>query len=324
MKFYFAPMEGITGYIYRREVWRQFPDADKVYAPFIQPNIKRVLGPKETRDLNPENNVGIPLVPQVLTNQAEGFIRAGRALEELGYQEINLNLGCPSGTVAAKGKGAGMLPDREKLLRFFEEIFAVDWKAAITVKTRLGMKQEEDFGELLEIFNQFPIAELIIHPRYREDFYRGEPRMDIFHQAVAGTMNICYNGNIFSKSDYDKLMQQYPNEEIHAIMVGRGALANPALIRELRGGAELTKAELRELHDHILEAYRGIDFGERNTLFKLKELWNYWGTIFQDAEGCLKKLRKANRYTEYIPAVNRLFAEAELTPKHGYLPYGGM
>lgn len=324
MQFYFAPMEGITGYIYRREAWNLFPDADKVYAPFIQPNTKRVLGPKETRDLLPENNVGVPLVPQVLTNHAQGFIRAGRALEELGYREINLNLGCPSGTVVSKGKGAGMLADRERLRLFFEEIFSVEWKAAVTVKTRLGLKPGDDFGACMDVFGEFPIAELIIHPRYREDFYRGEPRLDIFQQALAGSMNICYNGNIFTRSDYDTLLQQCPQGDIQAVMIGRGILANPALIRELRGGAELTKVELRQLHDRILEAYREIDFGERNTLFKLKELWNYWGTIFQDAQGHLKKIRKADRYTEYIPAVNRLFAEAELTKTHGFLPYTGI
>lgn len=326
MRFYFAPMEGITGYIYRREAWKLFPDADKVYAPFIQPNTKRVLGLKERRDLLPENNTGIPLVPQVLTNHADGFIRAGRALEELGYREINLNLGCPSGTVVSKGKGAGMLENREQLLTFLETVFREEWTADITIKTRLGMSAEEGeeaFGELLAIFRQFPIRELIIHPRYREDFYRGEPRQKIFRQALAEPMDICYNGNVFSIKDYEELIKQYPEGSFGAVMIGRGLLANPALIRELQGGKHLKKEELKQLHDRVLHAYRSIDFGERNTLFKLKELWNYWGTVFEEPDRYLKKIRKANTYTEYLPAVNRLFEETELTEHHGFLPYTG-
>ena len=154
MRLYFAPMEGITGYIYRNAYWRHFPNLDKVYAPFLQPNQKRVLAPKEERDVLPENNLGIPLVPQVLTCSADGFIRAGKALEEMGYREINLNLGCPSGTVVSKGKGAGMLQDTEQLRFFFEAVFKTEWKAAITVKTRLGMTEDMDFGELLEVYKQ--------------------------------------------------------------------------------------------------------------------------------------------------------------------------
>lgn len=335
MRIYFAPMEGITGYLYRNAVWRQFPYVDKFYAPFIQPNPKRVFVPKEERDILPENNQGIPLVPQVLTCVADGFIRAGKALEDYGYQEVNLNLGCPSGTVVSKGKGAGMLADSEKLRQFFEEVFGADWKADITVKTRLGVTEEDDFLELMEVFQQFPIKELIIHPRYRTDVYKGTPRMEIFQQAMEVNQNlkveseiesnveskekrkhalpICYNGNIFTTQDYDDLFTQISDPHIESIMLGRGLLTNPALAREIQGGAPLTKEELRQFHDEVLESYRRIDFGEKNILFKMKELWNYWGSLFGNNERELKKVRKADRYTEYFPAVDRLLQEGELT-----------
>lgn len=330
MEYYFAPMEGITGYVYRNAVWRHFPYVDKFYAPFIQPNPKRVFVPKEERDILPEHNIGIPLVPQVLTCSADGFIRAGRALEEYGYTEVNLNLGCPSGTVVSKGKGAGMLGDSEKLRDFFEEVFSVDWKAEITVKTRLGVTQEDDFLEFMDVFRQFPIRKLIIHPRYRTDFYKGVPRLELFRQVLEintektkGTQirtKLCYNGNIFTKSDRDRLFIQCREENISGIMLGRGLLANPALVRELRGGESLTIKELQSFHDDILECYRRINFGEKNTLFKMKELWNYWGAIFTDASRNLKKIRKANGYADYIPAVNTLFRENTFTESHGFLP----
>lgn len=320
MRLYFAPMEGITGYIYRNAYWRHFPNLDKVYAPFLQPNQKRVLAPKEERDVLPENNLGIPLVPQILTCSADGFIRAGKALEEMGYREINLNLGCPSGTVVSKGKGAGMLQDTEQLRFFFEAVFKTEWKAAITVKTRLGMTEDMDFGELLEVYKQYPIAEVIIHPRYRSDFYKGLPRMEAFEQALTLEQPICYNANIFCKEDAARMEQTYAGTALQAMMLGRGLLANPALAREIRGGEALTKTELRDFHDDVLESYQQISFGERNTLFKMKELWNYWGTIFEDAERALKKVRKANRFTEYQMAVDALFRDYEFTETHGYCP----
>ena len=136
-------------------------------------------------------------------------------------------------------------------------------------------------------------------------------------------MDICYNGNVFSIKNYEELIKQYPEGSFGAVMIGRGLLANPALIRELQGGKHLKKEELKQLHDQVLHAYRSIDFGERNTLFKLKELWNYWGTVFEEPDRYLKKIRKANTYTEYLPAVNRLFEETELTEHHGFLPYTG-
>lgn len=328
MNYYFAPMEGITGYIYRNAVWRHFPYVDKLYAPFIQPNPKRVFVPKEERDILPKHNEGLPVVPQVLTCSADGFIRAGKALEDYGYTEVNLNLGCPSGTVVSKGKGAGMLGDSEKLRDFFLEVFSVNWKAEITVKTRLGVTPEDDFLELMDVFRQFPIGELIIHPRYRTDFYKGTPRLELFRQALemntGGTkkkqieMKICYNGNIFTKSDQDRVFTECGSENITGMMLGRGLLANPALARELRGGEPLKMKELQHFHDDILECYQRINFGEKNILFKMKELWNYWGTIFADASRELKQIRKANHYTDYVPAVNALFREGVFTDLHGF------
>ncbi len=342
MKYYFAPMEGITRYTYRNAVWKHFPYVDKFYAPFIQPNPRRVFVPKEERDILPEHNEGIPLVPQVLTCSADGFIRAGRALEAYGYTEVNLNLGCPSGTVVSKGKGAGMLADAQKLEEFFNEVFAVEWKARITVKTRLGATEEDDFLELMQVFLRFPIAELIIHPRYRTDFYKGTPRMEWFWQAMkmrdqAGRqvkeglpgMDMCYNGNIFTKQDYIQLCPECQSgiladedsgSSLNSVMIGRGLLANPALVREIKGGPPLTMAELKAFHDDILEHYRRLDFGETNTIYKMKELWNYWGTIIDNAPRELKRVRKAARYADYIPATDMLFRTGTLTRTRGYLP----
>lgn len=377
IKLYYAPMEGIIGVHFRRVAHKHFPYVDKYYAPFVQPNQKKVFTPKEKRDILPENNDGIPLVPQVLTCAADGFIRAGKALEDYGYREININLGCPSGTVVSKGKGAGMLADAERLDHFFADIFDKDWKANISVKTRLGLDDTSDFEELLRVYRKYPIKELIIHARYRSDYYKGEPRMEQFEQAVraytegdcsrvqdagnhtvknesvrvgskdgsdivrtrecAGT-GICYNGNIFSVEDYRYVCGQYGigtaddltkaekniricgygASVLTSVMIGRGLLANPALAREIRGGAPLAKEELLAFHDDIFAMYSGMDLGEKNTLFKMKELWNYWGTIFEDADKEMKHIRKSNRFSDYRIAVDDLFREKELTENRAY------
>ena len=216
-----------------------------------------------------------------------------------------------------------MLADLEKLERFFDEIFAYDWKADITVKTRLGLEEASDFRELLAVFRNYPIRELMVHARYRSDYYQGEPRMkeflEAFHTFQGTQTMLCYNGNIFSKKDYERVMELC-GEGLHAVMIGRGLLANPALARELQGGGILKKEELHAFHQDLFEMYAGMDLGEKNTLFKMKELWNYWGTIFEDADQEVKRVRKADRYSEYVPAVEHLFRSCELTENRAYIP----
>ena len=174
MEFYFAPMEGITGYIYRNAHHRFFPGTDKYFTPFLSPNQNRALNPKEVRDVLPENNEGIYIVPQILTNQADFFLRAAKELKECyGYEEVNLNLGCPSGTVVSKGKGAGFLADPGGLDAFFDQVYAkADVK--VSVKTRIGLSSPEEFYGILDIFNRYPLHELIIHPRVRSEEHTSE------------------------------------------------------------------------------------------------------------------------------------------------------
>ena len=154
MKYYLAPMEGITGYIYRNSYAKFFPSFDKYFTPFIIPNESKSLKTKELIDVQPENNKGLNIVPQILTNDAEGFIITANKLKQLGYNEINLNLGCPSGTVVGKGRGAGFLANRDELDKFLDEIFKID-NMKISIKTRIGKDRPEEFYELIKIYNNF-------------------------------------------------------------------------------------------------------------------------------------------------------------------------
>ena len=160
MQFYLAPMEGLTGYVYRSAYHKYFPAADRYFTPFIT---NKKMSSRERNDILPEHNEGMTVLPQILTNQAEDFLSLTKELKEYGYDTVNLNLGCPSGTVTAKGKGAGFLTHPDELDRFFDEVFAKC--EGISVKTRLGVHEASEFDKLLEIYNRYPITELTIHPR---------------------------------------------------------------------------------------------------------------------------------------------------------------
>lgn len=308
MKYYFAPLEGIGGYIYRNAYEKFFPNnIDKYFTPFIVPNQSRSLKTKELRDILPENNNGLNIIPQILTNDSEGFITTSKKLKQLGYNEVNLNLGCPSGTVVSKFRGSGFLAKTEELDRFLEEIFKIqDMK--ISIKTRLGMDSADEFYELMKIYNKYPMEELIIHPRTRQDFYGNTPNMEIFKEALNNSKNtICYNGDIFGVRDYEKFIKECPS--IDRIMIGRGILANPGLMGEIKEGRIVDKNTLKAFHDEVCTGYREVLSGDINVLFRMKELWSYMIGMFENSEKVAKKIKKEKTLNEYNVIVSRLFAE---------------
>jgi tRNA-dihydrouridine synthase len=309
MKYYFAPLEGLTGYLYRNAHHTYFKQVDKYFSPFIVAN-QNGLKNREWKDILPENNEGVSLVPQLLTNKAKDFIHTSKEIRKMGYQEINLNLGCPSGTVVSKFKGSGFLGKKKELEEFFEEIFSADLPN-ITVKTRIGRYQPEEFYELIDIYNKFPISELIIHPRTREDYYKNKPNLEIFKDAIKLCNHpVCYNGDIFTLEDYHKFVADFPDTD--RIMMGRGLLMNPGLIGEIEGDNVLTKQLLKEFHDRLYHDYHTVLSGDKNVLYKMKELWHYMIFMFPDHEKYSKKIKKSERLKDYDEIVANLFQEEEL------------
>lgn len=310
MKYYLAPMEGITGHVYRNAYKKYFDNIDKYFTPFIVPNQSLSLKTKELRDLLPENNLGLNIVPQILTNDAEGFILTANKLKQLGYDEINLNLGCPAGTVVSKKRGSGFLAFKDELDKFLDEIYkACDMK--ISVKTRLGKDSPEEFYKLIEIYNKYPLEELIIHPRTREDFYGNTPNLKIFEEALTlSKHSICYNGDIFTASNYDDIVDKF--KEIDKVMLGRGILANPGLIGEIKGNKFLTKETLKDFHDELFENYTILLNEDKNAMYRMKEVWGYMSHIFTNNKKYYKKIKKAQKAKDYKEAVARLFEEQEI------------
>ena len=298
MNYYFAPMEGLTDSIYRLQHHRFFSGVDRYYMPFFSPTIHRTLTSKETRELPRADSVPFTVVPQVMTKCAEDFLWAAEVVRDLGYNEINLNIGCPSGTVVAKGKGSGMLRDLEELTKFFDSIFAVS-SLPVTVKTRIGLESPEEFPAVLELYNRYPIKELTIHPRVRKQFYEGQVHREWFTYAVQhSTIPLCFNGDIRTLSDVSVLQEEYPG--LNAVMIGRGLIADPGM---LVGGTDI--GTLESFLNALMDDY-AVEFAScRNALFRMKENWAYLHDRFTGSDKLWKKMRKTTDAAEF----RRLSAE---------------
>lgn len=301
MRYDFAPLEGLTDSIYRRLHNKYFPGVDRYFTPFFSPTVHRSLTPRESRELPPASTVGFAVVPQLLTKIPEDFLWMAGVCRDLGYREVNLNVGCPSGTVTAKGKGAGMLQDLELLDAFLDSIFAAT-PLPVSVKTRIGFSDPREFKAILQIYNRYPIKELIIHPRVRTAFYNGPVDMEIFRYALRESKNpVCYNGSLRTKDEIAAFSADFP--EVKTVMLGRALIADPGLLTP--GGT--TVRALEGFHDALLTEYTQAFGGSRNAMFRLKENWRHWLCKFEDAETLAKSLRKATDIVKYKTITYEIF-----------------
>ncbi|MDY5023282.1 MAG: tRNA-dihydrouridine synthase family protein [Blautia sp.] len=317
MKDYMAPMEGVTNFIYRNVYHEFYYPMDKYFTPFISAKPNKRLSRKEICEVSEETNPGLYVVPQIMTNCAEDFIQTARILkEEYGHNEINLNLGCPSGTVTAKKKGAGFLGEPQLLERFLDTIYT-KLDMDISIKTRVGVTGEEEWEYLLDIYRKFPIYELIIHPRLQKDLYKGRIRLDAYNQACDSlSVSLGYNGDIHSREAYDRIISSIKRAD--SVMYGRGVVSAPWLLGSIRGDSRPDKKVFREFHNRLYEEYRKYVSGDRNVLFRMKEMWSYMITSFTDCKKYAKKIKKAQSLGEYEAAVSSLFAEQELIEDDKY------
>lgn len=362
MQIYFAPLEGITGFVFRNAYEKYYGGVDKYFTPFITPHTKKNMDMREKRDILPENNKGIYVVPQVLTNKSEELISISKELKEYGYNEINLNIGCPSKTVTAKGKGSGFLEQPKALEKFFDEFFSkADME--LSIKTRIGMWELEEAQHLFQIFEKFPFKEIIVHARLGSEFYGGTPHYDVFEEyGTWSNQSLCYNGDIHSLTQMEELDAKWNFCEKY--MLGRSLIAQPWMleyrkkkieklhqassgiatihepmknvdcecllynfkeqvaeskncnIQNLESISDIIDREslesvkraetFQQFHDELLEGYAQYLSGDRNVLFRMKELWSYWGTQFVGQEKLLKQIKKATTIKEYQFVVEKL------------------
>lgn len=334
MELSLAPMEGITGYVYRNAHHAFFGQwTDRYYTPFVVSTYTKKIKTREKIDVLPENNRGIPLVPQLLSNRAEEFLYTAKTMASFGYTEVNLNLGCPVGTVTAKKKGSGFLTVPDELDRFLDAIFAGAEKIPVTgadgqsvplsisVKTRLGFDDVSEAERIFPIFEQYPIASLIIHARTRKEQYAGQPEIDVFEKILESShLPVIYNGNVFTREDAAYITSR-SGDKLSGIMAGRGLVADPALTRQIRGGPPASREELRAFHRALYEGYlaqyagfRGQSSGELVVVNRMKEVWSHMGDLFADDGRYIRAIHKAGSRVQYEAAVRVLFDNCPLKP----------
>lgn len=305
-KNYMAPLESVTTWIYRQAHAKIYGRLDKYFIPFLEPHEKRDFKTRELQEILPEHNENIYVVPQILTNRSEGFIKLAKALKDWGYEEINLNLGCPSKTVVTKGKGSGFLAKPEELERFLTEIFdALSGEVKISVKTRIGKEDPEEFPALLELFNKYPMEELIIHPRVQKDGYGNVPRLELYELAEKQSVNpLCYNGDLYTREQIRNFAERFPGTE--RLMFGRGFLRDPGLLYNEGKDSKDIFEKFWAFHDLVYEGYQERNMGDRNVLFKMKELWSYQVYQFSEPERLFKTFKKVQDCNEYEQMIRNL------------------
>ncbi len=307
MRYYFAPLEGITDSIFRRVHHKYFPGIDRYYMPFLSPTIHRTLTHKEDRELPMADSVDFTAIPQVLTKVPEDFLWAARICADRGYGEVNLNIGCPSGTVVSKGKGSGMLRNPAELDRFLDAVFSGS-PLPISVKTRLGLESPEEFPAIVEVLNRYPIRELTVHPRVRKDFYTGPVREDWFAYAWEHSRNpLCYNGDLRSAAQCNDAARRYPGLE--AVMLGRALVGDPGMF------CPTTAGTIQAFHDELFEEYIRVFGSARNAMFRMKENWHFLRLRFDDTDKLWKRLRKTTDPEEFRSVTSEIFHTCPLSPE---------
>lgn len=300
-------MEGITLFRYRMIHHRMFPGAAEYYTPFIAPDSKGSFRPKYLRELTSDCD-SLRVIPQLLVNNAEAFCATAEKLCGLGFGEVNLNIGCPSGTVFSKHKGAGMLTDLASLDAVLDGIYShAEQKGyRVSIKTRMGVHSTEEFPAILECYRKYPISKLIVHARCRDDFYRGEADLGGLASSIGECpFPVVYNGNIAAPEDLEKVSLAAP--QIESAMIGRAAVSNPALFRWFKTGEQLRLEELKAFHDELVETWMEDGLCPAFTVERAKTLWTYMQELFPEAKREVKAVLKARNMPDYRIAAETLF-----------------
>lgn len=301
---YLAPMEGITNFIFRRVYLKHFGGIDLSYTPFIVANQTYSFKTKEKHELIPYDE---RTVPQILSNNPDAFIHAAGYMKDLGYKEVNLNLGCPSPTVSGRGRGAGMLKDIEKLDAFLDKVFSAEGLPAVSVKTRAGVEDPAEVNAIAKLYKKYPFDKIIVHPRLLKDYYKGNVRRDCFRVFYENFEpgKLVFNGDINTAEDAAGIAREFPG--VDKIMMGRGLLSDPLLPEKIKAaGADNISApadaaeRIFAFLDELWDEYAAYLSGEADVLAKMKELWSYLYRSFDDGDSILKAVRKARTKRDYI------------------------
>lgn len=310
-QIYFAPIQGVTNFNYRNVYNKHFNGIDRFYAPYILVKSCSSIKNGKFRDILPLNNAVPNLIPQIMSNDADDFIVLAEHLYNMGYEEVNWNMGCPFPMVARKKRGSGLLPEYELVDSILDKVCA---KVAnkVSVKVRLGRENSEDILKLIPIFNRYPLEEIIVHPRTGVQMYEGVVDLNALEKCMPLSKHeIVYNGDIFTKEDFLRVKERFPS--INKWMLARGALANPFLPMMIKDEDTLSFAEkveaLKGFHDELFNSYILLLSGPRHVCDKMKEIWSYLSAFFADGDAFFKKVRRVKSVEEYVTVVTLYLEE---------------
>ena len=288
-----GPFQGITDAPFRNVFKKHFGDVDKFYTPFF-------TGIQKDHAKNLQ-------VEEILSTDAEEILRFAKQCKELGYHEINLNMGCPFPRVANKKRGSGLLPYPEKIDALLGRVFEqIDLK--FSVKCRLGYFSPDEIVPVIEVFNQYPLSELVIHPRIGKQLYKGEADVKRFAELIPSIKApLVYNGDIVSVESFERIREEV--KPVDEFMLGRGLLANPFLAEEIKFSGN---PSAERLHDYVNDLYENRlrhAGGSPKVLGRMKELWSYLMYSFDEPQDVWRKVKKLNALKEYEEAVEAIFRE---------------
>lgn len=313
-QLYMAPMKGFTDSVFRQVYAVHFSGFDLAIAPFIASKRDCPVRRRHVRDVWPENNTRLRVVPQILSKVASDFSAMANYLYDMGYDTVNWNLGCPSPMVASKKRGSGLLPHTDRIDAFLEDALTV-MKGRLSLKLRLGWESNADILRLVPVLNQYPLKEIIIHPRTGRQAYKGHVDLDAFEACLPNIVcPVVYSGDICTLGDYQQVSARFGS--ISHWMIGRGFLSDPFLPQRIRTNADRIENRLQRLqqfHEALFHAYTERLKGPSHILKKMKGLWRYLALSFEPFDRTLKKMKKSTRPEQYLDVVNRFF-ETEATP----------
>jgi len=305
---YLAPIRGITDHLYRDIFFNHFAGFNSAVAPFINPQRLSSFKKKQLFDVLPENNE-MPIVPQLLHTDPDDFLALAARLQDLGYQHLNWNLGCPAPMVTRKKRGSGLLPYPQEIISFLEQVIP-RLKAKLSIKTRLGLEGIEEITTLLPLLNDFPLSEIIIHSRTGRQRYQGQADPEAFnHCRKLSRHTLIYNGDIVDTDSFSQQANRFP--EINRWMIGRGALADPFIGERIRGNTinEDDQGErLATFHAELYNRYQIVLSGPGHLLSRMKQIWAYMGQSFPHQRKLTKKIIRSKNVDQYQRAVAEIFA----------------
>ena len=304
-----SPLQGFTDFRFRNAFHKHFGGIDTFYSPYIKLNGKLVVKGSYERDILPENNTTLEVIPQIITNDAEEFLFVAKYVQQLGYKELNWNLGCPYPMVAKCGMGSGLISNTSQIEHILKRVHN-ETDIIVSMKMRMGYENPTEILDVFPILEQYPIKNIAIHARIGKQLYKGGVDLDSFQKCLdTSKQKIYYNGDITSVAKFKELQERFPS--IDHWMIGRGLIADPFLPSMIKNNTTeypKNRFEIFEaFHDEIYREYDAYLQGPTPIRMKMLGFWEYFSESFSNPQKTFKKIKKAGNSKNYEAAVKEIF-----------------